>query len=269
MNQRREKDISGVRKTDDRYYSKFFEKGLRVLTLFSPDKVSLNLKGIAGLIDADSSSAYRFVNTLVKLNYLRKDPQTKALTLGPKAYSLGLNLVKSFDLLRIIKPLIDETYEAQQITIDSAILESDILLKVYQRMAQDTLSYQLPQVEREIHCTALGKAILAFLSDNERDNIIDGLDFNKRTHNSIMTKTDLIIDLEAARKRGYAVNNEEYITGVFSLGAPFFHLETKRPVGAISFDFSIIQHSLDEAEKRYGQVLLDLADKISQMIPFF
>ncbi len=258
-----------MKENPDRYYSKFFEKGLKVLTLFSPDHDSLNLKGIAAAIDADASSAYRFVNTLVKLNYLRKDPRTKLLTLGPKAYSMGLNLVKSFSLLRIIKPLIDEAYDKHQVTIDSGIMEGDILLKVYQRVARDTLSYQLPQVEREIQCTALGKAILAFLPGPERTAIIDGLNFMKKTENTILTKKDLLADLEKTRTRGYAVNNEEYIAGVCALGAPFFHLESRRPVGAISFDFSILQYSLAEAEKKFGTMLLKLADEISRLIPYF
>jgi IclR family transcriptional regulator, pca regulon regulatory protein len=258
-----------MKEVQDRYYSKFFEKGLKVLTLFSPDHESLNLKRIATAIESDTSSAYRFVNTLVKLSYLRKDPHTKLLTLGPKAYSLGLNLVKSFNLLRIIKPLIDEAYGAYQITIDSAILDSGLLLKVYQRIAKDTLSYQLPQVEKEIQCTALGKAILAYLPDSERDAIIDGIHFIKKTENAIMNKKNLLIDLEETRKRRYAVNREEYISGVLSIGAPFFDLESRRPVGAISFDFSVLQYSLEEGERKFGRALLELADKISRVVPFF
>jgi len=253
----------------DRYYSKFFEKGLRVLSLFSPNRAVLSLKEIAAAIGVDKSSAYRFANTLVRLNYLKKDPATKVLTLAPKAYSLGLNLVKSFSLLQIIKPLIDEAYVVHQITIDSAILESYTLLKLYQRLAPDALSYQLPQVERAIHCTALGKAILAFLPENEKKEIIDQLPFVKKTDNSIMKKDALVADLGETRKRGYSINNEEYIVGVFAIGAPFFDLETNRPMGAISFDFSIIQYSLVQAEKKYSGVLLNLAHEISKMIPSF
>ena len=258
-----------MKETPDRYYSKFFEKGLRVLTLFTPEQGSLNLKTIAASIEADTSSAFRFVNTLVKLKYLRKDPGTKLLTLGPKAYSLGLNMVKSFNLLRIIKPLIDDAFAKYQVTIDSGILDSEILLKVYQRVATDTLSYQLPQVERDIQCTALGKAILAFLPEPERGSIIDHLKFVRKTDNTITTKKDLAADLERTRQRGYAVNNEEYIGGICSLGAPFFHIESRRPVGAVSFDFSILQYSLADAEKKFGRALLQLTEQISQMVPFF
>jgi DNA-binding IclR family transcriptional regulator len=119
------------------YFSNPFAKGLRIISLFLPDHNSLSLKEIAQTLNTDPSSAFRFCNTLVELNYLNKDPRTKLLTLGPKSYSLGLNLVKSFSLRQVIVPIIDDVHEKYGITVDSGILEDDVLIQTYYRAAKD------------------------------------------------------------------------------------------------------------------------------------
>src|SRR5512139_2212816 len=90
------------------YFSEPFAKGLKIISLFGPDRKTLSLKEIAESLGANKSSVYRFTNTLVELNYLEKDPQTKLLSLGQRAYLLGLSLVNSFSLLDVVKPFIDE-----------------------------------------------------------------------------------------------------------------------------------------------------------------
>ena len=65
---------------------------------------------------------------------------------------------------------------------------------------------------------------------------------------------------------GYATNNEEYTAGLLAIGAPFFSLETKNPVGAVSFDFSTLQFSMEAVEKKYAKHLLKLADDISNKL---
>lgn len=249
---------------NSQYFSKPFAKGLRVLNLFTPDRSSLSLTEIADSLDTNKSSAFRFINTLVELGYLKKDPRTKLLTLGSKAYSLGMNLAKSFNTVQIIKPILDEAYETLQVTIDSALIEGISLLNLYRREVKDTLMINFPPVESAIHCTALGKAILAFLPEKKRSEIIAQLSLNKRTKYSLSKKADLMKELKNVQNKGYATNNEEYTAGLLAIAAPFFSLETNFPVGAVSFDFSTLQFTLESAEKKYAKHLLKLAESISE-----
>lgn len=245
------------------YFSNPFSKGLKILSLFHPERSSLSLKEIAQTLSIDPSSAFRFCNTLVELNYLNKNPRTKLLSPGPKAYAMGLNLVKSFSLRQVVAPIIDEVYERYGITIDSGILEGDILVQVYYRASKDALSYPLPIVAAAMHCSSIGKSILANLPEKECLDILSRLDFVKRTANSITDKDKFLVELEKVRRQGYAVNNEEYIVGQIVIGAPFFNLETGRPAGAVSFDFSIIGNTLESIKANYLDVLLKLAKDIS------
>jgi DNA-binding IclR family transcriptional regulator len=121
---------------------------------------------------------------------------------------------------------------------------------------------------KEIHCTALGKAIIAHLPEDEMLAIIERMDLVQRTKNSFTNKHDLMVDLRKTRKRGYSLTNEEFIPGFISIAAPFFNLDKNRPKGAISLDFSTIQHSLKTIEKEYAKVVTELGKKISMVMPF-
>ncbi|MEN6310143.1 MAG: helix-turn-helix domain-containing protein, partial [Acidobacteriota bacterium] len=126
------------------YFSKIIDKGLRILSLFTPETSSLSLKDIALKTRINPTSTFRFVETLIQLGYVKKDPRTKLLKLGPMALALSHNIIKSFDMLQIVKPHIDETFEKLNITIDSAIVDEERLVLLYRREAKDTLTFALP-----------------------------------------------------------------------------------------------------------------------------
>ena len=248
------------------YFSEPFAKGLRIIGLFGPEHKSLSLKEVAESLNSHKSSAYRFTNTLVELGYLKKDPQTKLLSLGQKAYLLGLSLVNSFSLLDVVRPFIDDVRERLNISVDSCVLEGEYLLQLYFRAAKDAPTYQAHIINPAVHCSGLGKAILAFLPDNERNSLLGHLRLVRRTEKSITDKRELLADLERTRQRGYAINNEEYIKGLITIATPFFNHETGRPGGAVSFDFLTIQESLAGVERKYVQDLLKLGKDISGVI---
>jgi DNA-binding IclR family transcriptional regulator len=248
------------------YYSEPFAKGLRILRLFDPEHKSLTLKEISDALKVSPSSAFRFTNTLVQLNYLNKDAKKKTLSLGKKAYLLGLGIVNSFSLLDIVKPFIDDVNERYNISVDSCVLEEQALLQLYFRGAKDSPVYKALIINPAIHCTGLGKAILAYLPDDELAVLLEHMPLVGRTRNSITDRRALLADLRGVRERGYATNDEEYINGLITIATPFFDLRTDRPIGAVSFDFLTSQASLKEAERKYVKPLLKLGRDISAVI---
>jgi len=259
-----------MKKATPKYYSNPFAKGLKIFNLFSPDQKILSLKEIAETIKANESSVYRYTSTLVELGYLKKDPRTKMLSLDQKAYFMGQRLVKSFSLLEVVRPIIDEVYEKYKITIDSCLMEDYALLQLYFRAVDSSynavVSYYRLITNDVIHCSGLGKAIMAYLPEDEMRAIVDRVHSIKRTDKSITNKDALLEDLKKTKKRGYAINDEEYIIGGITIATPFFSLDTGRPVGAVSFDFSSAQSSVNDIERKYASILLQLGKNISKAI---
>lgn len=248
------------------YFSKIIDKGLRILSLFTPETTSLSLKDIALRTDINTTSTFRFVETLAQLGYLSKDPRTKLVKLGPAALALSHNIIRSFDILQAVKPFIDEAFERHNVSIDSALVEEQRIVLLYRREAKDTLTFTLPSVSSHVHCSALGKAYLSGLPDGDLLKVLDTLTLTRRTPRSLTAKPALLADLRRARARGYAINNEEYLVGLLSIGAPLVN-SNGAVLGAISFDVSTVEYTLEEAERRFAPAALQLVKDIQPSLP--
>jgi IclR family pca regulon transcriptional regulator len=237
------------------------------LSLFNQDRITCTQSEISKLTGINMTSTYRFVNTFVELGYLQKHPETKRLKLGSKAIALGHGLLRGFDFLQMVKPIVDETCSEHQITMDVALRDSDALMIIYRREIRNALPYQLPTVIKDLNSTALGKAVLAFLPEQERLSIINSLSFENKTGRTIIDKNQLFSELDIIRKRGYSLNNEEFTPGLLALGAPLINASTNQVAGSICFDFLAAHTSLSKIKKEYADLILDLSKKISKFLP--
>lgn len=251
----------------DPYFLSTLDKGLRVLALFDQDRRSLSQAEIAREVGLNKTSAYRFANTLVGLGFLKKDPRTKLLSLGVRAFRLALGFYQGYDPLQVVKPVVDQAFSRLKITIDVAALDGQTLFILYRREAGDTLNFHLPTVVPELHCNALGKAVLAHLDAKAVSALLGAGRLKRRTANTLTDRSDLEADLALVRERGYAVNDEEFVLGLISIAAPLIDATAGRIRGAVSFDFSTAEFDLARIEGRYVKPLKKLAEEISGLLP--
>lgn len=251
----------------DSYFSSTLEKGLRILSAFDKNRTTMSLSEIAKTVGINKTSTYRFVNTLVQLGYLKKNERSKLLALGTRAFSMGHTFLQSFELVQVFKVVIDEFFEKTDITIGSALLDNDTLFIIYKREALNTVSFRMPIMSKDLYCTAMGKAVLAFLTRPEALQIIKNMSLKKRTDKTLCKKRDLLADLERTKERGYSINNEEYLPGLIAIGAPLINRQTNRVIGAICFDFLTVDHSMSSVERIYAKTILQIAQDITEKIP--
>ncbi len=249
------------------HFSDTLEKGLRILQIFAQDKQGYSLTELSRAIGVNKTTVYRFVNTYCELGYLRRDPLSKHLELGPRSIALAHSFLQSSVSFDVIKPLVDEVHEKYQVHVDVALLQGDAMFVIYRREAKDTLTFRHFTLSKGLHYLATGKAALAFMPQEERLRIIEDLDLERKTPRTIADKESLLIDLEETFQRGYSINDEEFIPGLLAIGAPLISLKTSRVVGALSFDTSTAQHTLDSFQEKFAPVLIDLARKVSTMLP--
>ncbi len=150
---------------------------------------------------------------------------------------------------------------------DVALRDADALMILYRREIRNALPYQLPTVINDLNSTALGKAVLAFLPEEEQMSIINALSFENKTGKTIIKKEQLSRELESIKKRGYSINNEEFVPGLMAIGAPLVNASTNMVAGAICFDFLSTKISLSEIKKNYAELIIQLAQNISKYLP--
>ncbi|MDF1526470.1 MAG: IclR family transcriptional regulator [bacterium] len=249
------------------YYAKTLEKGLRILNLFDDRNSAWSLTEAAAKTGINLTSTYRLVNTFIKLGYLNKDNKSKLLRLGPMAVALGNRILSGFDFNRLIKPLVDEIHNKYHVSIDVSLFQSGLMVQIYNIETTTTLTYHQDVISDFLYFTATGKSVLANLPEDELEELINHQSFEIRTDQTIVNKEGLYADLVSVRERGYAINNEEYIKGLIAIGAPILNQNTGRPIGAISFTSTTLDHSLVEFEEKYSAILCDLARRLSGMTP--
>ena len=250
------------------YFSKSLEKGLKILRLFSRDTPVLTQSEIAKALGLNMTSTYRYINTLVELGYLEKNAKTKEIRPSTLCLVLCTNLMGSTDHLKMIREVVDRIHREHNISIDVAFAVNNTLARIYHREAEETLTYNLPNYSDNcLHNTALGKAYLSSLPDDIMTATVRSLDLVAKTEKTITNKKALIAALKQDRKRKYALAEEEYLPGLIAIGAPLFDPVSGTGVGAVSFDFSVFQHSIGEIEARYAELIVETARTLSVLLP--
>lgn len=249
------------------YFSTSLEKGLRILSLFNRDRKSITQSEVSRLLGMNMTSTYRYINTFVTLGYLKKDSNTKRLQPGIRCLSLFNNLMQATNKLDLIRGEVDRLYEEHNITVDVALVNEETLISVYRRRAEDTLTYHLQTVAANcLHNTSTGKSYLSALSAEDLEETVNRIPLTQKTQHTVTERWRLLEEIELTRKRGYAVSVEEYLPGLITIGAPLINTTTGSCLGAVSFDFSVIQTGHEEVEHRYAGLIIEFSGMLSEVL---
>jgi DNA-binding IclR family transcriptional regulator len=250
------------------YFSKSLDKGLKILALFNRETPVLTQSEIAKTLGLNMTSAYRYINTLVELGYLEKNTKTREIRPSILCMLFCTNLMRTNDHLRMIKEVVDRIHSENNISIDVAFVVDDTIVHIYHRDAEETLTYRLPDFSKNcLHNTALGKAYLSSLTDDLIAEKIDTMILVAKTEKTIVNKDALAAELKKTKVRQYALTEEEYLPGLVAIGAPLYDPISGKGVGAVSFDFSVLQISAGEIQAKYGGLIKETAKAISELLP--
>ena len=217
--------------TDQRLSSTVI-KAFSVLNLLASKRgTGATLQEVTTELDASKSTAHRYLVTLEHLGVVERD-ESDEFFLGPVIAKLGGAYLRDHSLRRVAQPFLDRLARSTQETIHLAVPSGDEA--VYIAKIDSVHSVQMASAvgsRAALHCTSLGKAILAYLPDTLEQIIQNGIE--SKTPHTIVAPKALRAELEQVRKKGYAIDNQENELGVRCVGAPVFdHME--RVIGAIS-----------------------------------
>jgi DNA-binding IclR family transcriptional regulator len=161
---------------------------------------------------------YRLMRTLVNQGYARQAP-SKRYALGPRLIRLGESSSRLLGgwARPVLARLVDEVGE----TANMALLEGDAVVYVAQAPSRHSMR-MFTEVGRRVqaHCTGVGKALLAQLSTENAQALVNRTGLAAHTPHTITELTALLRELELTRRRGYALDNEEQELGVRCVAVP-------------------------------------------------
>ncbi len=194
---------------------------LDILELFVDGPTALSAADVVRETELPRSTVHELLTTLVSREYLQKNEDSGAYTLGVKLLHLGNAYAERFDLLGAANTVARELSEQLKETVSVAIRQGSsvfYLAKIESHslsMIPSAIGQRLPA-----SATGVGKALLSALSDDELANLYpEPKNLPTLTEHSIRTLPELIKELAATRERGYALDRAESAPGLFCVAA--------------------------------------------------
>jgi IclR family transcriptional regulator, pca regulon regulatory protein len=248
-------------------FSQSLERGLAILSAFGRGGSSLGIAELAREFGLSRSTAHRYVATLAMLGYLEQDAATKKYRLGPRVIDLGLSAINSMEVREVSAPHLQQLSDETGYTVNLAVRDGLDIVYVDRcrnsRAGQREIDLNLHVGSRlPAYCTSMGKVMLAYLPLEERDELLARMELTRRGPNTIVSKSELIAELQRIRQAGMAVNNEELAYGLRSIAAPIFD-QGGRAAAALNLAVHSSMVSMEDLLARLSQPLRRTAAAIS------
>jgi DNA-binding IclR family transcriptional regulator len=208
-------------------------KALDILECIALADRPLSAAEAAKMCDLSRPTAYRLISTLASRGYATQEDATH-YRLGTQVLSLSRNVLDSLDLPELAQPYLRQLSDITNETAYLSMLDGREILYIGKAESSQSVRTHTKIGSRNmVHCTAMGKAMLAFLPEGEQTSLIDGLDLPANTPTTITDRDALAKELAAIRAQEYAIDDEESEDGVRCVGAPVFD-HTGHVIAAIS-----------------------------------
>ncbi|QLH81993.1 IclR family transcriptional regulator [Halosimplex pelagicum] len=174
---------------------------------------------LAKELNCSKSTAHRQLTTLYNKEYLVKDGSQYQI--GYKCLDLATRVrdqINNYDVIsEEIESLAEETGETAQFATE----EHGRVVYLYKARGNQGVQTSSNVGTREFfHSTALGKVMMAYMSEERIDEIIDRHGLPAKTEKTVSDRESLMQDLEEIRERGYAIDDEENVHGLRCVAAP-------------------------------------------------
>jgi DNA-binding IclR family transcriptional regulator len=201
------------------YQVQVLDRALAILDVLSADGPDLSLGEISGKLELHKSTAHRLLMVLERHKFIERNAVSGRYRLGLKLFELGTKAVSQLDLRERARPFLEKLVLETSETVHLCVLDDSEV--VYLDKVEPTRSVRMAtSVGRRnpMHCTAVGKAIMAYLPDAEVEAIIHRQGMKSMTPNTITNFLELKNELSTIRQRGYSIDNEEIEEGVRCVG---------------------------------------------------
>ncbi len=208
---------------------------------------------VASAVPFARTTVHRILYSLEKLGYIEKDEAKVHYQLAAKFFELTGPAIHFRRLQSVAKSVMQNLLLRFGETINLGVLDDGQVAYIEVLQSQSALRIAaIPGERNPVHCTSLGKAMLAFLPENEVDAILERHPLIRRTPRTITQKKHLIEHLASVREQSVALDMEENLTGVICVASPIFD-QSGRVIAGIS-----VSGPSSRMEPKLGQVQEEL-----------
>ncbi len=246
----------------------------RVATIFdvlAQSSQGISLKDLSAKVKLPKGTTHRLLASLAYYGYVRQTRETKSYHLGFRLIELGNCLLNQLDIRSQAKPFLTELAERIKETVHLVILDQYEALYI-DKVESKEKPGGLQMVSQiglrvPVHCSSVGKVLLAHISENEVDGIIRQKNLAHRTKNTITDPGILKAHLKMVRSQGFAIDDEENEEGIRCVGAPIFN-QQGQVIAAISISGPTVRITKKLLHNLLKKEILKTAAAISRALGY-
>lgn len=241
------------------------ERALDIFELLASSRVGLTLSDLSQSLGVPKSSVHYLLNTLQSRGYVNRNETSKRLLLGLKILTLSNAALRGIELRRHAAPHLRRLMEKSGLTVHLAVLEGDeaVLVDKVEPPGVARIATWVGK-RMDLHCSAVGKAIMAYLPEEQVDRLAHDRGFTRYNENTLVARRRIVEEIDRIRKRGFAIEDEEGEIGFRCVGCPIFDREG-RITAAVSVAGTTSQIT-SEKGARLSKHVKETAAAISQSI---
>jgi IclR family KDG regulon transcriptional repressor len=212
-----------IRRPDtDSGSSKSLQKALRILVHMGEQAPEAGVTQLASELGLTKATVHRLLRAMEKFELIERNPESERYRLGLKLYQLGNIAVESRTLRSEAHRLLLEMSRRSRESVSLAVPITGGVTCLDRLNSAHTIINVCTPIGAMFppHCTAAGKAILAYLTDDEIAEIFRGNPLRRYTQFTITQLSDLKENLRLIRQRGYSVDHQELERGLSGVAAP-------------------------------------------------
>jgi len=202
------------------YTIKVLDKTLLVLEVLLKNEFPMRISEISKILKLYPSTVHRILSTLKYWGYVESDLKSQKYSLGIKLIELGMAKLQRVDFVNEAIPYLKELVKLCNETVHLGVLVDKEVVYLAKEEPSQTIR-MISNIGRRapIHCTALGKVLLAYMPEEDTKQILNEIELNKYTDNTITDKEQFQEELNKIKEQGYAQDREEHEKNVCCLAA--------------------------------------------------
>jgi IclR family transcriptional regulator, acetate operon repressor len=179
------------------------------------------LTQIAAKAGLNVSTCHHLLSTLVAKGYVARVPDRRSYALGARLIYLSHVCLRQVDLPRRAQPFVERVNAATGESVHLAVLQADSVFKLLIREGRHAVRVDTGTMGKSdaVHATATGKAILAWLPEDDIRRIVSAQGMKRLTSKTNTDLDALVAELRSVRRDGVAMDREEFLSGVTCVAA--------------------------------------------------
>ena len=243
------------------------DRAIGLLNALAESERPMALGDLGRAAEVPNSTARRLLLTLMSHRFVSQNEETGLYSPGPRLFELAYRVMGSMDLRTQAASVLDRLNAETALTVHLAIFDDGDVVYIDKREANETVRmYSAVGKRAPVHCTALGKALIAFLDEPRLRSMVKAKGLPRFTKNTITTWTGLVANLKLVRERGYSRDNAEQQDMIHCIGAPIRD-HSGKVIASISLTGTVYSHDIALLE-RLAPVLIRGATEISRKLGY-